>query len=802
MSSNLGRTVRALRRRPTFAIFAIALLALGVGALSSIFAVVNATLLRPLPYARPDELFALDNTEPVNADSSAPIALAAMQLVRWREEAHAFRQMAGYTPTTVNLPGDGEPDPLRGALISAGMFGMLGVPPALGREFRTEEEAPGSGVAIISHGLWLRRFDGSPGVVGKTVILDGEPRTIIGIMPASFSLLFQGGDVWLPMNLTSEAQTATRMRMIAGVGRLAPGASAAQAQLQLDAINAALGREHPEVFRYSHPHVVSLHESIFGPQRTSLLVMLGAVVLVLLIASVNLLNLTLADAMARRQITMTRLAFGASRRRIVLLRAGESSLIATGATATGLALGGLILRVLSVANPDAFVGIVGPWFDGRVIVVSVVVGLLAGVGSALPAAFSESSLSISSLAGTAIRAMGSSADRRAREALLAAQIAVTVVLLLGASMLVRNFHVLTSTRPGFDTDGVLTVQFSIPARSYPTAPERALYVQRLLDVTRTVPGVEGASSIQTRFVLNETMQTSFEIEGQPAPPGADRYANMRHVMPGVFQVLHIGLRRGRVIDETDRADTRLVAVVSESFARQYWKGDAVGKRIRRVGRKEAQWMEVVGVVDDIRDAGAGVDIGPTMYVSYLQQNTPTARVTVVARTRGDPAQIARGIRQAFWSVDRNQTIEDISPLEHLMALSATRPRFQALVVSMFGVAALALALCGVYAITLFGVVQRTRELGVRSALGAQPADLIRLSMWEGIRPTLYGLGTGALAALPLLLWMQRMLSERLSTADVPMLAGMLLFFTLTALAASFVPAWRAARISPLLAMRS
>ena len=791
---------RALRRRPAFALLSVGLMALGVGAVTAIFAVVNATLLRPLAYRDPEALYALSGTEPINRDSTTQLALSWMQLARWRAETRAFSDIEGYTPATMKLLGAGEPEPVNGAVVSAGLFDVLGWRPQVGRTFSREEERPGNGVAIISDGLWKRRFGGNAKVLGRVINLDDEPRTIVGVMPPGFSMLFQAADVWTPMLLNAE-QLTLRARMVAGVGRLRPGVSAAQGKSDLAAINAELAAERPDEYRFTGVSMVGLRTSIFGAQRASLLVLLAAVVMLLAVATVNATSLALADGLARRTATMTRLALGAAPRDIAVRRLTETAILTVVAVVLGLALGRLGLVALATVSPDAVAGFGAMTLDAIVVAVAALAGVLAGLAAGVPAALSEARVGLDGLAGT-IAKSGAASDRRHRDLLMAAQVALAVVLLVGAALLARNVQTLLGRPTGFDASGVTVVELTFSRTTYATKEQRAMHAQRLLDAVHAIPGVEAAATLQTRFVLNETMQTSFEIDGQPAAPGVQQIANIRHTTPEILSALRIRLLAGRGFAPTDRLGSPAVALVSASFAKHYWGAEnPIGKRLRRVSSNEAPWMEVVGVVDDVSDMGAGVDPNPTLYVSYLQQNTATARPSIIIRATGGAAALFPAIRRAIWSVDANQTIDSITRLDDLMVRSAAQPRFAALVAMLFAGGALLLVLSGIYAVTLYSVLRRTRELGVRAALGAAPIDLVTTAMWRSMRPVLAGTTVGALAAIPAGGAMKRVLSEGLSVADALLLAAVLAGLTVATAVAAYIPARRALAIPPALAMR-
>jgi putative ABC transport system permease protein len=798
----LTRAVRSLSRRPTFSLLSLVLLTLAAGAVTAIFAIVNATLLRPLPYRDPEQLVAVLTTEPVNRDSVQEIVAGPTQLVRWRTQTRTFAQIEGYTPVVVSVSGDGEPEALRGAAISAGLLEMLGTPPAAGRSFRREEESPTSGVVIISQTVAERRFGNAAAAIGKQMTIDAVPRTVVGVMPPQYSLLYQGGDVWVPLDLTADAQAKPRLRIVPTFGRLKPGVTRSQALADVASMQSALTEELPDAFRFTKIRIKPLREALFGQQRAGMYVLLGALLLVLLIAGANVGNLSIADVIGRRLATMTRLAMGASRQSIVRLRMTETLVLVIASIVIGIFLAFGTLKLLIAIDRTPFLALGTQWFDASVIGVTIAAIAIVGFGATLPVAIAEARVDIGAIASAAAKSAGGRSDRHLRHALATIQVAITVVLLSGAAVLGRNFIRLMSISPGFQSDGVAVVQLNISAREHATVESRAQYVDELVRAVKSVPGVEAASTIQTRFVLNETMATGFDIQDKPPATGVTQAAQIRHVMPDIFRVLRIRIVQGRGIDSTDRADGRPVAVVSSAFARAYWPGEnAIGKHLRRTGRADAPWLEVVGVVDDIMDAGAGVPIGPTLYVPYLQQNTATARVTIVAQTRGSPAALGRPIRRAIWGVNASQAIDDVSALSTLMSRSAAQPRFQMLVVGAFGASALLLVLAGIYALTLFAVLGRTRELGVRAALGATPSQIVGLAMRGSMVPVVAGAVLGVLIAVPITKLMQRVINTRLEFGDTALVAGVVLLLIATATLAALVPARKAGRVSPAVALK-
>ena len=802
LGSDTVRAARSLTRRPAFAGLAVALFALGIAAITTVFAVVNHAMLRPLPYRDPDALFRIVTSEPTSSGAVRTMPLGYFQFNRWRAETKAFARLEGYTPNTMKFLGSSNPEPVVGALVSAGFFELLGWQPALGSTFTTAEEVPRAGVVIISHGLWLRRFGGDPAIIGKTVNIDELPCAIIGVMPAGFPMPFQQADAWMPLPLDLKTQNL-KARLIVGIGRLKPGYTHQQAQADLAGISKIIGTERPDEYRNTGVNSLPLREAIFGNQRATLLILMAAGILLLVVATVNVVSLCLGDAIGRKTATMTRLALGADRWHIVRLRLLEMVIIATAGCVVGLfaARGGLAL--LYTIAPDAFAAVRGATFDWLVITVAAGVAFIAALMAGIPTALQEAAFTVTSLAGTVTKSIGGISERRRRDGLLVAQVALAVVMLVGASLLARNVLALLARPNGFRTENVTVAELTFSPTKYSNTTQRAQYVSQLIDAVKAIPGVSAAATIQTRFVLNESMLTLFDIEAHPSPPGAQQYVNIRHVTPEVLTVLGMRLQKGRAFAESDRENAPPVAMVSESFARQYWPGeDPIGQRVRRViSTGDAPWMEVVGVVNDIVDSGAGTEVGPVLFVSYLQQNTAMARPTIVVKSTASPGNLFPALRRAIWSVDQTQTIDAINQLDNLMLRSAAQPRFAAFVAGLLGAAAMILVLGGIYATTLYSVFRRTREIGVRAALGAGPRELLWASIRQSVIPVLIGVTVGVAASLPASYAMQGVLAERASLADAPLVAGVIATIILASVGAALVPARRALSISPALAMR-
>jgi putative ABC transport system permease protein len=793
---------RSLRRRPAFAIAAIAVLAGGIGAAAAIFAVVNAAFLRPLPYTRPEQLVWLDTREPSGAGEYFQQAISAYHFSRWRDERRAFAAVEAFSPRTLSLGGGADPEALRGHVVSAGLFALLGVAPIAGRDFTRDEERAGSGVAIIGHGLWQRRFGGDTGIVGQTILLDEEPRVIIGIMPRGFAPAMQPGDVWIPIALGPDdiSPALARLRLLAGVGRLREGVGVDQAIDVSSGIVHGLASEVPDVHRFTRAAVTPLREQLYGADRGSLVLIFSGVVLLYLLACVNLASVTMSHALARAPETMMRRALGASAGRLIRIRLTESLLIAGVGSLAGVGLSSIVLAWLRSEFPTVVRTYGNLAVDVPLVAFAIVLALIASAAIGLPATVADLRAAAGGLRVSARRAAGGLSDLHLRGGLLAAQVALALVLLTGAGLLVRGFQRLMDEGPGFSAERVLSFQFHPSRRSYTTPAERAAYVDRMLAELSSLPGVLSVGSTQASFGAAENMQSAFEIDGR-APDIAQRLAaNIRHVTPGYFTTLRVPITAGRAFADADRAGAPLVAVVSESFARQFWPGEnALGKRLRRA-RPVIEWMEVVGIAADVRDAGLTSATAPTFYVSYLQQNTPTARVTVVVRTRSDAVALAPAVRRAVQSVDPNQAMDFVLPLETLLTRSVAIQRLQTALLMLFAAGGLGVAVVGLYGLTAFGVTRRTREIGIRSALGAGRRQVLAVVLGDVLVAVGSGVTLGIALAAALATFVNRLFPE-LASVDPAVFAAAAGGMLLTAVAAAIVPAARALRIDPARTLR-
>ena len=797
MTSPLRQALHSLRHRPAYTTICASLLALSVAAVTAIFSVVDVAVFRPLPYPTPSRLAWLAVLEP-HRNSTTESGLVALQLVRWRRENQAFESLEGAQGGSASLTGEGDPEAVPGLAVSAGFLSLLGGAPFRGRGFTRDEEISGSTVAIVSYEFWQRRLGGRDDVLGHTITLDGIPRAIIGVTPRGFSVFFGRTDVFVPLPL-DPVQWRSRYRAIMGVGRLKRGVTIAQAMDDLNRSNNEIARE-VAVLQKSRAAVRPLRDALFGPTQTPLLMLSGAVLLLVLIACANIANLTLSDGLARRHATMTRLAMGASPARVISLRLRETALIAVAAGAAGLCLGRLALTSLRIVNRQFFDGFGTLSLDGRGVAIALVTSFGVAFLAVLPGTFTEARLNLAGLVSGAARGVGTKADQGVREALMMGQVAIALILLLGSALLIKDLRSLNSAPQGFAPEHLLAVKVETPARDT-SQQQRSTFFQQVVAAIGRLPGVETVSGSQSEFALGGSSRTFFAIDGIPLVDSVGLMTNFRHVLPDIFRVQGTALREGRALDARDRDGAEMVAVVNESFARVYLNGHAIGARLRRTYQPNLPWMTVVGVVEDVKDDGLGVDLGPTLYVPYLQENQLSVSMTVLARLAGDAVPTDQSVQRAVWSVDGTPSIRRIALIETLERESAAEPRFQALVVSLFGTGALVLVIGGIYALTLFSVLRRTREFGVRAALGASPRDLVTNGVWRGLRPVLWGLALGALLAIPVLGALGRTLHQDVTVGDIPLFTVVLLALVVASAIAAFLPAQRATRIAPVVALQ-
>ena len=791
--------LRTLLKNPGFALIAIVTLALGIGANTAIFSVVNAVLLRPLKYPDPEQLVLVSDTQPPSNETPVDYA----EYLDWREQAQIFQHLAAHFNTTFTLTGRGDPQQLWGARISANALPALGVNPILGRGFRQEEEVRGSErVALISYGFWQRQFAGDPKVVGQSITLDTNPFTVIGVLPSTFRALnpadIQTGqerDVWIPLRLNTEI-APRGLHFLTVFGRLRPGVSIEQANAAMAGVTANLQQQHS----INHgARLISLQQAIVpATMRTSLFLLLGAVGFVLLIACGNVANLLLARSTARQKEIAIRLALGASRARLIRLLLTESLLLALLSGAAGLLLSLWGVSVFVTAARALLPRLDEVGLDLRLLLftlgVSLATGLLFGLAPAWRASKSEMHETLKEGGRTG----AGPGQQRLRGLLVVAEMALSLVLLIGAGLLVKSFvHVLTADR-GFDAEQVLTANLTLSSVKYAEPQQQALFFQQFLESVKSVPGVEAAAIVNHAPLAGGGTNGGIIIEGRPDDPQKRPIAEKSIISPEYFHVMRTSLVRGRVFNDRDNISGTPVAIINESLARGYFSGeDPIGKRI------DFNWdtkgtQEIVGIVRDVKQYGLDLPTEPTIYVPYSQR--ADSGMTVVVRSSLAPASLVGAMRQKLLALDKDQPLAQVRTMQQVVAESTGQRRVMVMVSALFGALALLLAALGLYGVMAYTVTLRTREIGVRMALGAQRGDVLKLVISNGMVLALIGIAVGLAGALALTRLMVSLLFQVTAT-DATTFIAVPAILVVVALLACFIPARRATKVDPLVALR-
>ena len=793
---------RLQRKNPGFTIVAVIALALGIGANTAIFSVVNTVLLRPLPYKDSERLVMV--WEDATRHGYPRDTPAAANFVDWRDQNQVFEGMAAIADMSFNLTGSGDPERLEGRRVSATLFPLLGVEPQLGRVFTAAEDQPGAQrVVLLSYALWQRRFGGDQGIVGKALTLNGESHVVVGVMPARFQFPSSDDQAWVPMALTQQESGNRNRHYLQVLARLKPGVSLAQAQSEMNTIAARLQQQYPQSNAELGATVQPLHEHLVGDIKPALLVLLGAVGLVLLIACANVANLLLARAAVRQKEIAVRVALGARRWRLIRQFLTESVLLSSLGGLVGLAVayGGLVL--LKAFIPEDISQARDISIDLKVLgftfLVSVATGLIFGLAPAMQAARFNQAETLKEGGRDAATGGG---GKRLRGLLVTAEVAISLVLLIGAGLLINSFLRLRNVDPGFRADNLLTMKIVLPEPKYEEMERRSAFYTDLINRIQSLGGVRSAAVTSNLPLYRQGNSISIGIEGRPAPPpGQELIVVTRIISPGYFATMSIPLLLGRQLTEQDTETTPNVVVISETMARRYWPGeDAVGKRIA-LGRIRSQedWVQVVGVVKDVRQFELTADPKPQMYLSYRQAGFFDSRDLVV-KTDVDPASMAATVRKAVWEIDKDQPVSNIQTMEEILADSIARQRFSMLLLAIFAAVALVLAGVGIYGVMSYSVAQRTREIGIRMALGAQTGAVLKLAVGYGMKLVLAGLVIGLIAAFALTRVMSTLLFGVTAT-DPTTFTLISLLLIAVAVIASYIPARRATRVNPIIALR-
>ena len=781
---------------------AVLAIALGIGATTAIFSVVNALLLRPLPYRDPGQLvWAWERTPQGRRAGVSPA-----NFMDWRAQSRAFGQMAAYDFVGFNLTGGPEPEQIVGAWVSADFFSLLGVEAALGRGFRPEEDRPrGERVVVIGHGLWQRRFGSDPGIVGRKIQLNGESFTVVGVLPRDFWFMLGTVELWAPLVLNAGQLGDREARSFDVIARPRAGVSRAQAAAEMETIAARLAAAHPRTNGGWGVMLESIEENFLSYFRPTLFLLLGAAGVVLLISCANVANLLLARATARGREIAIRAALGATRWRIVRQLLAESLLLALAGGACGalLAWWGVDLVVALIPGEiqrriPGGVGAVG--FDARTLgfaaLVSLFTGLLFGLAPALHASRPDLTRALK-VGGAAGEGRG---RRRARDLLVVAEIALALVLLAGAGLLIRSLVRVQRAELGFDPRHVLRMGLPMTGAGDSAGGEQAARYRRILERVAALPGVQSAALANNLLAGPRDPGLPLTIEGRAAAaPGETPLAINRVVSPNYFETLGVPLRAGRDFNEWDRPGAPAVAIISRSLAERHWPGaDPLGRRLRLGGsQSDSPWLTVVGVVGDVRHP---LSAAPQPTVYRAQGQTPRAWMYLIARAAPDPAALFAAARGAVREAEAGQAISGLGTMEEWLGESVAEPRFVMTLLGLFAAVAVALAAVGVYGLMSYAVGRRTREIGVRVALGAQAGDVVRLVVREGMWLALAGIALGLIVAAAA----SRLLAPflfGLDPADPPTLVSISLLLAGVALLACYLPARRAARVDPLVALR-
>jgi len=806
LAQDLRYGLRMLLKHPGFTIVATLTLALGIGANTAMFSVVDAVLLQPLPFPQADRLAMVweNVTLPAYKNSQNPPAPGNFH--DWRTLNASFTGMAAISGRSWTLTGNGEPARADGEAVSAALFPLLQVDAALCRVFTADEDRPGGArVVLLSHGLWSERFGADAGIIGKSIHLNEEPHTVVGVMPRGFYFRDPDDKLWVPIALTAQQLANHDSHSLQVVARLKPGVTFAQAQANLDGIAKRLTEQYPQSNTGVGVTVVSLNEQTVGDVRTALLVILGVVGFLLLMVCANIGNLLLARASVRGRELAVRTALGATRGRLVRQLLTESSLLALIGGVLGLALAFWGITALRGLAPAGLPRIDALGLNGSVAAFNFGVALIAGLVCGVVPALHSNRRDLHETLKDDARGSAERSRVRARSVLIVIETALGVIVLVGAGLLLRSFVELERVPLGFQPDGILTFRATLPASRYDTTPRRTAFYRQLGEKLHALPGVQSAAGVSSLPLSMASRSSAIMIEGEPAPlPGQVRLVDFRTVSPGYFSTMGIPLLRGRDVAWTDTPDATPVIVISEAMAHMFWPNqDAVGRRIR-TGRDmtTAPWLTVVGIVGNIQHVDLIHQPRPAMYLapSQDQRSGDTLRDWAV-KSSGDPVGIAAGVRDAVWAVDPALPITRVQTLERMRSAMTAREQFNLLLVGLFAVLALILSAVGLYGVTAYTVIQRTRELGIRVALGAQPGDVLQIVLGQGARLALAGLAIGTLASLALTRLMTTLLFG-IGTRDPITFAGVGVLLAIVSLLACYIPARRAMRVDPVVALRS
>jgi putative ABC transport system permease protein len=789
---------RVLWKAPAFTAVALFALVLGIGANTAIFSVVNAVFLKPLPFRDADRLVMVWEQSPHTGKANVA---NPQNLADWMKRNHSFEDMAAFIEIDMNLTGEGGPERVLGSYVTRDFFPVLGVAPILGRNFVAQDEVPGgSDTILLSYGLWKRRYGGDPGIIGKQVRMGDRAATVAGVMSADFRFPGSKSELWNLLRLNPNAKRGGRF--LTPIARLKPGVTFVQAQAEMKLIGQQLAREFPEFDTGWGVTVVPMREQFIGDIRAPLLVLLGAVGMVLLIACANVANLTLMRSSVRQREMAIRSSLGASRMRIIRQILIESGMLGLFSGALGLLAAIWVKDVLLAMLPDSMsvAKVNSVTIDLRVLtftfVMSVGTALLFGLLPALRSSRPDYSTSLKE-GGRGV--LGSLRKNRLRAVLVAAEMAIALTLLIGSGLLIKSFFRLENVSPGFNPEHLLTMRMKIASARYKNDQELAAGLAEMMDRVQRIPGVTAAGAIHFLPLSGLNSGTGFHVDGQPVPkPGSEPVTAVSIITPGYLKAMGIPLIKGRALDNGDVAGRPQVTIVNEALAKQFFPNtNPIGQRLF------VQWgrttpYEIVGVVGDVKHDGLDKAPMPAVYFTYSQE--PHGLATIVVRTGADPMRIARAVQDQIHSWDKDQAVADVQTMETLLSKSVARPRFQSVLLGTFAGLALLLATIGIFGVMSYSVTQRTHEIGIRMALGAESGQVVRLVVGQALTIAVFGAAGGLAGAFALTRYLRTLLFE-VSATDAATFVVLPLLMCAVAVAASYLPARRAAQVDPISALR-
>ncbi len=798
---NLRYALRSLWKAPGFAAAALLSLAIGIGVNTAIFSVVSAALIRPLPYKEPGRLVAVCEKRTPGGEKCS--AFANANYIDLRANSPALEDVAAHTSTGVSLVGAGEAEQVLGRLVTGNMFGLLGVPAQVGRTLIPEDGEPASPrVILLSHALWQRKFGGDTAIVGRELNLDGEGYTVIGVMPRTFRFPGAHDEFWLPLRFDAQDRQQRSNHNLHCIGRIGRSAALRDARAQASFIAARLRQEYPSTNAGIDFTLIPLHEFLTDSVHTALIVLFVAVGFLLLIACANVGNLVLTRSTVRRRELAIRAALGAGRARLIRQMLTESLCLSALGGIAALTLCFVLTNAMRTSLPPGLI----PAGDIRVdtgvlgfgMIVSIAAGLLCGLAPAL--LISRGDLR-NSMTGSSRSATSSGLDVRMRAVLVAAEASLTVILLIGSGLLLRSFIRLTDVNPGFSPERVLAVRFTLPQFLYPAHDKKLSFYEALLTRIESTPGVQSAALITCSPLTDEGGSSWFIREGRPARHPQDLSADNRLVSENYFRTMRIPVLAGRTFSSRDTSDAPLVAVINERMARQFWPGEnPVGKRLQFYNGSRP-WVQIVGMVGDIRETALNIDPAPEIYRPIAQDSQVwLAPRALVIRTSAEPLSVASAVRRQFQSLDSAVPVYGLSTMETLLENSVASRKLEVLLVGAFGCLALILASIGIYGIVAYVAAQRVQEVGIRIALGASHGDVTAMMLRNGLSPVFIGIAIGLTLALPLTQFLSAELYQVKATDAFTFSAATVLMLAIAACAAYF-PARRAGRIDPMSALR-